>query len=48
MGMEIWKEINLVFIKIIYVILNIFRKEMVYWGVISSFLIQILDFKCFA
>ena len=41
------KKINLVYIKSIYVILNIFRKEMVYRGVIWYFFITTLDRKCY-
>ena len=46
MGVELYKEINLVSIKSIYVILNVSRKEMIYWHVIWCFLIEILDCKC--
>ena len=47
MGVESYKEIIFVSIKIIYVILNVSSKDMAYWGVIWCFLNEKLDSKCY-
>ena len=47
-GRRVLQEINLVSINSVFTILNISSKEMVYWGVVCCFHIEILGCKSYA